>query len=83
MTYLWAAIGWLLGSLLPAIETAYMAYLQGRNSEVIKRGKDEIAAAYASNAKVAQALDIKQRLDAAGATGAERMRAWYEHHTTG
>lgn len=81
MNYLWAAVGWLLGSLLPAIETAYLAYKQGQNSEIIQQSKKQIDAAYHSNTQIAQAIELKQRLDAAGATGAERMRAWYAHYS--
>lgn len=78
MQYLYAAVGWIMGSFLPTLEATWLAYLQGVNSEKIKQGKEQIAQAYASNAQIAQALDIKQQLDAAGAVGAERMRAWYD-----
>lgn len=79
MVYVWAALGWVLGSLLPAIESAILAYRQGQNSEKIKQARETIDAAYHSNTQIAQAIEIKQQLDAAGAAGAERMRAWYDH----
>lgn len=79
MTYLFAFVGWTLGSFLPTLEAAWLAYKQGQNTQIIKDAKEQINAAYQSNAKVAQAIEIKQQLDAAGTIGAERMRTWYNH----
>lgn len=66
-----------MGALLPTLELAWLAYLNGRNKERVDEAHRMLEQAERSSQKVAQALQIKQRLDIGGSAGAERMREWY------
>lgn len=77
MQYLWAFFGWVVGSFLPSLEAAYLAYQAGKRNQQLAEAHAAVDQAQHRAAQVQTAQQIRQRLDADGVAGAERMRQWY------
>lgn len=79
MAYLWGFVGWILGSLLPSLEAAILAYQNGLNRQKLADAQKQLIQAQLDSKQLQRSVELKQAMDAAGTVGAERMRQWYSH----